>query len=180
MTLDVRTDKRSRITWWLTYLHEALAAITFVPAVLHLLLLRKFNPGVLVLFLLPPTVAAVSWKTGRLSSTRVLGAGFLLLLLIGDAIAPFHGVLSRMNCFPELPLTGNRVLSWYGAVYLLYAIVILPPPLFIRPLIQRKCGEEPYFSWPTCCLGLLCWLIMAPPTAFISVCLLLGTGPFKQ
>jgi hypothetical protein len=96
--------------------------------------------------LVPPDIFQNPKLKGRLSpmfaayKNKVMMPSFLFLR------GPF--VCSRL---------GARMLYWYVGMYLLYAVVILPPYLFLTPFWQRR---RPWFSRTTCWTGLAVWVLV--------------------
>ena len=90
---------------------------------------------------------------------------FLFLISLADFVAP---LLPRLGSnFKTLPRHEAAVLEWYQIVYIIFVIVVFPPMLFVRPLIDRRFGRPSYFSPITCYLGLLLWLMLAPTAIWI-------------
>jgi uncharacterized membrane protein len=163
---------------WMPYAHDALMAATFMLAVLHLWMVRNGDVRTLIYFVLPPLCAMAGRKRGVLRSTRLLASGFLLLVAIGDVIAPIGTIFPAMSAFHELPPTQDRILSWYAIAHLFYVVVIVPPVLFFRPLLHHRRGQATYLNRPTCYLGLALWICMAPSAIWV-VAGLLGLTSLK-
>jgi hypothetical protein len=140
--------------------HVALVAV-FLTAVGRLFFVRGFSLGGLVLFCEPPLFAYVYLRVPDTSVwTRRLAWSFFALIAIGILLAPIQGILPRLNCFPDLPRTENRLLSWYMAVYMFYMPGILPPYIAVRNLWLRSHERPADFSRPTCWLILFAWSLL--------------------
>jgi hypothetical protein len=151
--------------------HAALAAI-FLAAVGRLFFVQGFSLGVLILFCEPPLFAYVYLRAPDTSVwTRRLAWLFFALIGVGILLAPMQGVLPRLNCFPKLPRTENRLLSWYMAVYLFYMPGVLPPYIALRNLWLQWHRKPVEFSRPTCWLMLFVWGLLM--LAFVG-----GAGKF--
>jgi hypothetical protein len=119
--------------------HHAGMAVLFLAAVGRLFLVRGASLGGLLLFFGPPLFAYIylvapdGWVW-----TRRLAGSFFVSVAIGILLAPMHRILPRLNGFPNLPLTDNRLLSWYVCVYLAYLVGVLPPYVAVRNLWLRS------------------------------------------
>ena len=134
--------------------------VSFLIAVVHVCWNERRIDWVF-LFLVPPLWAWVWTRSPRSRlSTKLIAAVFLALISLGDVVACFNVPVG--NHLSGLSRHENIVLEWYVLVYLLYLFALLPPVLFMRPLIDRWRQRATYFHPVTCCLGLLVWLIMGP------------------
>jgi len=161
-----------------TLLLDFFFLLFFLMAVGHAFLhTREFGPIFVCLF--PPAVCYLYVHSPiTRTSTKLVTALFLAMISLGDVMA------YALPQFGKDPLPGtspheSAVLSWYIGSYLLFVVVILPPVLFVRPLIARYQKRIAEFSIITCFLGLLLWIIMAPFVISIMIRFLIE-GPLPN
>jgi hypothetical protein len=143
--------------------HNIWLIIAFIFAVGNLFLLQNADKSILILFLLPPLYAIlVLGSPTSAFSKRALASLFLFCISVGIIIGPFHDILPNINKFPKLPLTQNRILSFYLDIYLLFLFAIIPPCMFVGSLLRHKQGQPAKFSKFTCYFGLFAWILLVP------------------
>lgn len=139
----------------------------FLIAVITLFSLRGMEWRILFFFLFPPILAFFYQSRSSRKSTRILCTIFLTLLSAGITLAPIHQLFPHLKGVdPRLSREHDRILSWYGVIYLLYMIV-LPSMLFLRNWLDYYRDMNPQFSRFTCILGLLTILLLAPAVVWI-------------
>jgi hypothetical protein len=175
-------EPASRITWVIRAPKLALDisfAIAFLSAVAHLFLDSRDVTGVFWVFLFPPVACYLYAHSPRTrTSTKIVTTLFLAMIDCGDVMA---WALPKLGKDRDTGLWshGTAILNWYMGCYLIFIFVILPPVLFIRPLIARYQRRSPEFSVVTCLLGLLLWVLMAPFTVETVVRFLIH-GPLPR
>jgi hypothetical protein len=137
--------------------HLALhGSIALIIAVLSLVFLRGLGIGIILLFGLPPLMAAVSTGRKVSKSSRGVAWTFLAALGIGAFIAHIPRLFPRLGGFdPRLAPWQDRMLTWYSGVYFVWLCLILPIHLFLGSLKAHRRGETAPFSRLTCYLGLI-------------------------
>lgn len=136
--------------------------IAVCVALLHLLMLRGIEWRALLLFGLPPLMAFLFLHSNQIGARR-LALGFLLLIAVGACFAPFPGVLPKLGGVDRrLPQEADRLLAWYGAVYLLFALGVVPTWGLISNLRSSRTGMPAMISRFTCYLGLIVIVFMWP------------------
>ncbi|HZL91328.1 MAG TPA: hypothetical protein VFB96_23375 [Pirellulaceae bacterium] len=125
-------------------------------AVAFLIMLRGAKLGIIVLFGLPPTVAALMTGAERASPrTRLVAWTFLAAVGIGAGIAHFPQVFPKLGGFdPQLPRWQDRMLMWYTVVYLFWIQSVVPLHAFTANLQAHQRGDTAQLSQATCYLGL--------------------------
>ena len=155
--------------------HDYWAAVMFLLAVLQLLLLRGLSIGAMLLFLFPPTAAFLFHAYADRKGSRVVASVFLTLIGIGVTVARVDWLFPEMGGVDaRLPREADRILTWYTSVYLLFVFGLLPLFLFIRSLVDHHRKRPAQFSRPTCVLGLIAALLMAPILPVVCIGLLTG------
>ncbi|MCE5325320.1 MAG: hypothetical protein LLG01_02785 [Planctomycetaceae bacterium] len=133
----------------------------FLAAVVQLVSLR----GTLVAFipyLFPPAFATLIGARTTRPSSAIVSALFMALIAAGILIARVDWLFPHMvQTDDRLSSTANRILSWYGMVFISFAMGILPAFLFIRGLVDRYRGKKAQFTRFTCILGLIATLLSA-------------------
>ena len=125
-------------------------------AVGFLVALRGLSPAIILLFGVPPTIAALMTGAQRVSPrTRLVAWTFLAAVGIGAAIAHVPQIFPKLGGVdPQLPRWQDRMLTWYAAVYLFYFQSVVPLHACIGTLQAYRRGEPTQLSRPTCYLGL--------------------------
>jgi hypothetical protein len=156
------TEEKSKSLYQLlTSFHHYGLALTFIFTVSNLFILQNRSPGVILLFILPPSCALLLLDSSRASRmSKILAISFLCCIGICIELALIQTLLPKFNFFPQLPRTQSRILSFYVAVYLFYFLVLLPPICFGRSLYLKKVGEQPYLHPNICYLGLFSWGVL--------------------
>jgi len=165
----------ARAAKWGERFHCYWLAAAFIAAVGQLFLLQGADLGIVLLFLIPPTLAfGILSNPAASNLTRALSYGFLALIGVGVVLGPQHDILPGMDGWKgQLPRTQSRILTWYTGVYLLYFLGILPPVTFGSSLRRRRRGEPPALAPDICYLGLFTWLLLIPGLAAV-INLLMG------
>jgi len=147
---------------WVRRAESLWLALVFLLAVGHLFLLHGADPGIILMFLLPPAIAVwTATHPGATRAARLLAWTFLVLIATGVFLGPQHKILPGMDAWKgQLPITQSRILTWYSGVYLLYLGGILPPFAFLTSLWRHRHGVKAQLSPPTCYLGLFTWSLM--------------------
>jgi hypothetical protein len=110
----------------------------------------------LFLILFPFGMAlAISYRMGDATSRWIIA--FLILVDLGVIIAPEPQLLPWLNMFPQLPITQNRMLTWYFLVYCMLQFVALPPIVFSRSLRTAWGGGKPALAPWICLFGFAVW-----------------------
>jgi hypothetical protein len=142
--------------------HRLWLALAFLYAVAHLLLLRKADPRVALLFLVPPTIAFLILsfaKPGRAS--RFVCRLFLAMVTMAILLGEFRAFLPNLQPqFPGVPQQQDRILTFYVGVYLFFILGFLPPFVFALSLRRHSRGEPAELSQATCILGFMTWALM--------------------
>ena len=151
----------SLLDWW--------TIAVFLAAIAQLFLIRSLDIRILLLFLLPPLLAFAFKHSSERHSSRLVAALFLTSVSMGEILAHLPSLFPELGGVDSrLAPEQDRMLAWYVAVYLLYALMVLPLFLFIRGLIDHRRQRVAQFSRFTCVLGVLACLVVAP--GLISVC----------
>ena len=129
----------------------------FVGAVIALLRvgeIKSFVFGFIVLF--PFSMAL--WLAYRMrNATSRWIIAFLVLVDLGVIFAPAHQIFPRLNFFPEISRTQNRILSWYIVVYVTLQFGVAPPIAFVRSLRTAWRGGKPALATWICVFGFAVW-----------------------
>ncbi len=138
-----------------------IAAAGFFIAVVHLILLRSVNLGLVLMFLVIPLamLCLASCPTATFLQKKV-AQSFLGLMAIGVALAPLREILPNMRAFNNIPPIPNRILTWYVGIYLFYLMNVIPLAAFGSALRKNLIGEKAAFTTFTCILGLFAWCVM--------------------
>lgn len=117
--------------------------------------------------LFPFTVAlAIAHRTRNAPSRWIVA--FLVLVDLGVILAPAHQICPWLNMFPEIPLTQNRIISWYILVYAALQFGLLPPVVFVRSLRTAWRGQTPALAIWICLFGFAVWgLLMSIVAAVV-------------
>jgi hypothetical protein len=125
-------------------------------AVGYLVLLRGLEPGIILLFGLPPTFAALFTSARYSPATRRIAWSFLGAVGLGALVAPLPTFFPNLRGFAgQLGPWQDRMLTWYVAVYLIWLAGVLPVYAFVGNLRAHWKGQPARLSRPTCYLGLL-------------------------
>jgi hypothetical protein len=158
-----RASLAARLVGAVHRIHKGWMIAAFVAAAGNLFLLRHLDPRILLLFLLPPGIALlITGSRGRSPTARVLATAFLVCLAAGIVLSHFPTALPGMRSYPELPVTEDRLLTWYTLVYTFFIMVIVPPVGLASQLLRRRRGVPNSFSPITSWAGLALWLLGAP------------------
>ncbi len=126
-----------------------------VVAALSLLLLRGLDWRTFILFGVPPCFAAARTGLAATRGERRVAWAFLAAIGVGAIVSKFPQLLPNLKGFdPQLDPEHDRMLTWYTAVYLVFALGVLPAFLFLRALRKHRAGEPAEFSRFTCYMGL--------------------------
>jgi Na+-driven multidrug efflux pump len=149
--------------------------VALLVAVAALILLRGVDARIVLLFGLPPTLAAL--YTGARSSrgTRRIAWAFLGAIGLGSLIAPLPQLFPKLGGFAQLPPEQNRMLTWYVGVYAVWLAVVLPVHVFVGGLRAHGRGEPALLSEFTCSLGLVAVVLFS--LVMPGVLALLGFWP---
>jgi tetratricopeptide (TPR) repeat protein len=129
--------------------------VALIVAATILFVLSGLDPRVVVLFAVPPAFAAVFIRAGS-ATQRTIAWAFLAMIGIGSVIAHLPMLFPNLGGInPQLANWGDRMLTWYAAVYILWFIGVLPVYAFCSNLAAHKQGRPAWLSPFTCCLGLL-------------------------
>src|SRR5688572_24773332 len=127
------------------------ASLGLLVAVIHIVLLRGANIGILVVFGLPMLFAFTCLHKSADNGARRIAFAFLLLIAIGGMIAPIPWIFPRMmHVDAGLPRYADRMLMWYEIVFSLFALNVVPLYTFSSCLLKHRRGEAAMFSPPTC------------------------------
>ena len=150
---------RQRLVW-LAKAYRVWSLGLFAVAILHLILVGQFkNYFAAFLVILPFSTALImSYQFGERTSGWIVT--FLILVDLGVIIAPEQQILPKLNMFPQIPRTQNRILSWYILVYISLQFVALPPVAFFRSLRTAWRGNQPTLSPWICLLGFAVWILV--------------------
>jgi hypothetical protein len=151
--------------------------LALAVAVAFLVMLRGLKPGIILLFGVPPIVAAIITGAERASPrTRLVAWIFLAAVGVGSGIAHFPQVFPKLGGVdPQLPRWQDRMLTWYTAVYLFWFQSVIPMHALTASLQAHQRGETPPLSRPTCYLGLFTSGLLT--IGFPAVLTLLGFWP---
>lgn len=142
--------------------HHLWLALAFLFAVANLFLLRNADPRVVLLFLVPPTLAFLilsSPNPGRAS--RFACRLFLGMVTTAIVLGEFRALIPNLRpLFPGVPQQQDRILTFYVGVYLVFYLVLLPPYVFVISLRRHGRAEAVTLSRSTCILGLMTWALL--------------------
>ena len=162
---------RKRLVW-LVKAYRVWSLGVFTVAVFHLILAGQFgNYFAAFLVIFPFTTAlALSYRLGDRTPGWIVT--FLILVDLGVIIGPEHQILPKLNLFPQIPLTQNRILSWCFLVYATLQYVVMPPIAFFRSLRTAWYGGRPALSPWICLFGFAVWgfVAMIFTMLLINVC----------
>ncbi len=136
--------------------HLAWSGISaLVVAALSLVLLRGLDWRTFILFGVPPCFAAARTGLAATRGERRVAWAFLAAIGVGAIVSKFPQLLPNLKGFDrQLDPEHDRMLTWYTAVYLVFAFGVLPAFLFLRALRKHRAGEPAEFSRFTCYMGL--------------------------
>lgn len=133
----------------------------FLFAVATLVYYRGFDPSIILMFVLP-LMGAFAFSESEIPSYRYSAIAFLALVNVGVVIARTEWLFPDLEMDDQLPPVPNRILAWYGGLYLLYLFSVVPLVVFGGFLIQHSKGKNPGWSRFTCIIGLVLGLILTP------------------
>jgi hypothetical protein len=147
--------------------------VAFFVAIVALIVLRGFSPGLVVICGLPPVFAGLCINARVSRATRFVAWAFLGTIALGTFIACCPGLFPNLGGLALQPAPWQeRTLVWYIGVYFVWVFDVLPIYVFCSSLRAHRAGRHAHFSRPTCYLGLatsaLTWIGMPS--------LLLGLG----
>lgn len=152
------------------HLHNLWTIGCLFAVVAQFAVIRGFNVGMILLFVLPTLMAVLVSLSPQPSRGRFLANLFLGLIAFGIAIAHVPRLFPDLcGVQANLPPAQSRILSWYIVVYLVYITGVLPFHVFTKALAEHKAGKPAQFSRPTCYLGLLTALLVFPGMIGIMV-----------
>jgi hypothetical protein len=174
LTRERRSELSGKIRKGLTWLargYRQWSLAIFAGAIVELLWLwnaKSFLFGFVVLFPFTVALALAHWTRKRNATSRWIIA-FLVLVDLGVVIAPTHQILPWLNMFPEIPLTQNRIISWYVLVYFTLQFGVVPPVALGRCLRTAWRGEVPALSTWICLFGFAVWGLLMSVVAMVVV-----------
>ncbi len=142
---------------------------SLLAIVAQLGMIRGFSVGLILLFVVPSSIAFFASSSSVTSRGRLLANIFLTLIGFGLVVARIPRLFPDLGGFdPKLPVQSDRALAWYGAVYMIFC-VILPIHAFTRELEQHRLGLPTQVSRTICVMGLGTATIMLPVTIWVIV-----------
>ena len=129
--------------------------VALLIAIAALIVLRGFDPRIILLFGFPPTFAALHTSAKFSRATRWVAWAFLGMVGLGSFVAHFPAMFPKLGgVAPQLALWQDRMLTWYVGMYIVWLFGVLPIHLFCGSLRAHRKGRLAPFSRPTCYLGL--------------------------
>ncbi|HEV3237020.1 MAG TPA: hypothetical protein VGZ25_08530, partial [Gemmataceae bacterium] len=105
--------------------------IALLVAVVSLVLLRGLSLGLVLMFGLPPTVAAFLTQANVSRAGRWIAWSFLAMVGLGSIVARVQPLFPKLGGFaPQLDPWHDRMLSWYAAVYVVWFASVVPITAF--------------------------------------------------
>jgi hypothetical protein len=150
--------------------------VALLLAAAPLFWLRGLDFGLIVLVGLPPFLAVFFTRRKVPPVTRRIAWTFLVLIGLGALVADSPALFPKLGGFERrLNPWQDRMLTWYGAVYVFWFLVVLPTSLFLGSLRAHREGRPAKVSRPTCYLGLVTTGLLA--LTYPGVLGLLGFWP---
>ncbi len=140
---------------WFSRFFIGMGLKALAVAAVMLFLLKGLDPGAIALFGIPPLLAMSLTRPNRAPNVRCIAWSFLVAIGVGSVVASFPEVFPKLGgVAPELGPQYDRLLTWYGTVYLFWILGVIPFTAFRESLRASREGSPAVLSRTTCRLGL--------------------------
>ncbi len=138
--------------------------LTMVVPVATLVSLVGVDLRILLLWVIPPVMAAIYAQFSNKHSERIAAWTFLALLGLGSLLAHVPSIFPKLGGFAKgygISLWQDRMLCWYTSLYVIFLFYFLPPWLCIGALLDHRAGR------PAICSRFTCWLALTWSTLML-------------